>query len=287
MTSESRFLMFRQIHSIWSAYTFGIATSTVFGRFRIILRSGVGFHTSITASEMSLANSTSVALKLSGEYSSRISAPLSCGSLSWINVAPLTASLMISSLDRSKTTRRCAGEVELYRWMIARFAPTRDSNVRSRKSSRACTSTCNHTSSGARSSSISVRLKSNSVFDADGNPTSISLKPHLTSVWKSSSFWLTFIGTANAWLPSRRSTLHQIGAFVSVRLGHCRSGKCTGGNGRYFIDAFFIKALSLCYSLVNCGLENKNPTASQQWGSLNPDKQLEPDHRAAHQQRAR
>ena len=35
---------------------------------------------------------------------------------------------------------------------------------------------------------MSRRLKANSVFDADGKPTSISLKPIFTSVWKSSSF---------------------------------------------------------------------------------------------------
>jgi hypothetical protein len=45
---------------------------------------------------------------------------------------------------------------------------------------------------------MSRRLKANSVFDADGNPTSISLKPQFTSVWKSSSFWATFMGTASA-----------------------------------------------------------------------------------------
>jgi hypothetical protein len=71
----------------------------------------------------------------------------------------------------------------------------------------------------------------NSVFEAEGKPASISLKPHLTSVWNNSSFWLTFMGTASAWLPSRRSTLHQRGAWVRTRFGHCRSGKATGGNG--------------------------------------------------------
>src|SRR5690348_13547213 len=123
--------------------------------------------------------------------------------------------------------------------MITLLAPTSDSNVRSIKSSRACTSTWSHTSSGARCSSISLRLKANSVFEADGNPTSISLKPHFNSVWKSSSFWLTFIGTASAWLPSRRSTLHQMGAWASTRSGHCRSGNSTGVNGRYFGDGSF------------------------------------------------
>src|SRR5882724_13425594 len=41
------------------------------------------------------------------------------------------------------------------------------------------------------------------------------------------------IGSISAWLPSRRSTLHQIGALVMVRPGHFRSGKLMGWNGRY------------------------------------------------------
>ncbi|MNE11195.1 hypothetical protein D3C80_1039420 [compost metagenome] len=47
---------------------FAVETSTVAGRLRMILCSGVGFQTSITASQTSLANSSSVALKVSGEY---------------------------------------------------------------------------------------------------------------------------------------------------------------------------------------------------------------------------
>ena len=114
MVSESRFLMLRQIHSIWSAYTLGVDTWTVSGRFRIILCSGVGFQTSMTASTTSLANSTSVALKLSGEYWSRTSVPLSRCRRSCTHVAPRTATRMICSLDMPNTTRRWAGEVELY-----------------------------------------------------------------------------------------------------------------------------------------------------------------------------
>src|SRR5271170_4180313 len=90
---------------------------------------------------------------------------------------------------------------------------------------------------------MSKRLKANSVFDADGNPTSISLKPVFTSVWNNSNFCDTFIGTASAWLPSRKSTLHQRGACVRTRLGHWRSGKLTGGNGRYFFDGSFCMLL--------------------------------------------
>src|ERR1700733_5296777 len=83
---------------------------------------------------------------------------------------------------------------------------------------------------------MSNRLKANSVFDADGKPTSISLKPLLTSLWNNSNFCETFIGTASAWLPSRKSTLHHRGACVRTRPGHWRSGNATGGNGRYFFD---------------------------------------------------
>ena len=86
---------------------------------------------------------------------------------------------------------------------------------------------------------VSRRLNVNSVLDADGKPTSISLKPILTSVWNNSNFWETFIGTASAWLPSRKSTLHQRGAAVSTRFGHWRSGKWMAGNARYFFVGSF------------------------------------------------
>jgi hypothetical protein len=85
-------------------------------------------------------------------------------------------------------------------------------------------------------------LKSNSVFEAEGKPTSISLNPHFTSVWNNSNFWLTFIGTASAWLPSRRSTLHQMGARVIALLGHWRVGNGTSGNGRYLLVGSLIMA---------------------------------------------
>src|SRR5215831_11975494 len=130
--------------------------------------------------------------------------------------------------------------------MIAFLAPTSDWKVRSIRSSRACTRTWSQTSFGARFSSISLRLNVNSVFDAEGKPTSISLKPHLTRFWNNSSFWLTFIGTASAWLPSRKSTLHQMGARFRTRLGQRRPGRRTGGNARYLEDGF----LSIYFVLV-------------------------------------
>jgi hypothetical protein len=37
------------------------------------------------------------------------------------------------------------------------------------------------------------------------------------------------------WLPSQRSTLHQMGGVVMVRLGHGRPGKVMGLFGWYFL----------------------------------------------------
>src|SRR5215831_14861408 len=112
---------------------------------------------------------------------------------------------------------------------------------------------------------MSRRLNANSVLEADGKPISISLKPIFTRVWNNSSFWLTFIGTASAWLPSRKSTLHQRGAWLRTRLGHCRSGKLTGGNGRYFFDGFLCM-LSFCFGSGDSVWQNKNPTAGLAMG---------------------
>ena len=58
---------------------------------------------------------------------------------------------------------------------MACFAPRIDSNVRSISCSRDWVRTWMTTSSGIRSSSMSIRTKSKSVCDADGKPTSISL----------------------------------------------------------------------------------------------------------------
>ena len=83
--------------------------------------------------------------------------------------------------------------------------------------------------------SISSRTKLKSVSDADGNATSISLKPIATSVLNIRILRAASIGSNSARLPSRRSVLIQIGAFVIVRDGHVRSGRLTGVNGRYFV----------------------------------------------------
>ncbi len=117
---------------------------------------------------------------------------------------------------------------------MARGAPRIDSKVRSISSSFDWTSTCTQTSSGMRFSSMRRRVKSNSICEAEGKPISISLKPIFTSRAKYSSFSSTLMGTASAWLPSRRSTLHQVGARSIVREGHARSVIFTAAKGRYF-----------------------------------------------------
>src|SRR5262249_5826956 len=77
------------------------------------------------------------------------------------------------------------------------------------------------------------RTKLKSVSEADGKPTSISLKPSFTSVSNMRSLRSGPIGSISAWLPSRKSTLHQIGALVMVLLGQVRSGRLIGANAGY------------------------------------------------------
>ena len=77
------------------------------------------------------------------------------------------------------------------------------------------------------------RWKSKSVWEAEGNPTSISLKPTSTSVWNSASLRSGSMGSMRAWLPSRRSTLAQRGARVNWRSGQVRSCRTSGTCERY------------------------------------------------------
>ena len=54
------------------------------------------------------------------------------------------------------------------------------------------------------------------------------------------------IGSISAWLPSRRSTLHQTGGLEMTWSGHVRSANATGAKGRYFWDGIlFMVALAL------------------------------------------
>jgi hypothetical protein len=105
--------MLRPNHSIWSAYTFGVAISTVAGRFKIIFLSAVGCQVSITAPQISTLNSSSVPVKLSGEYSKNTSVPLTVSLSSRIRRVPRTAISTMPCRGKPKTTRRCNVEVEL------------------------------------------------------------------------------------------------------------------------------------------------------------------------------
>src|SRR3954447_11886515 len=77
------------------------------------------------------------------------------------------------------------------------------------------------------------------------------------------------MGTAKAWFPSRRSTLHQMGGRVSVRFGQCRSGNWIGGKGRYLLDGFLIMLISVLIWRRPAIGQTKNPTADWQWGFRN------------------
>ncbi len=79
------------------------------------------------------------------------------------------------------------------------------------------------------------RWKSKSVWLADGNPTSISLKPTSMSVWNNASLRSESMGSMRAWLPSRRSTLAQRGALVNWRSGQVRSASTSGTCERYLL----------------------------------------------------
>ena len=134
-----------------------------------------------------------------------------------------------------KTTSLCSMEVELYIWTIACFAPFKASKVFFIKCGLAWVSTCTSTSSGIISSSINLLKKSYSIFDAEGNPTSISLKPSFTNNLKNSTFSSTVIGFINAWFPSLKSTLHHIGALLMVLFGHFLSFNSIVSNLLYFL----------------------------------------------------
>jgi len=107
------------------------------------------------------------------------------------------------------------------------------------------------TSSGMWPSSISMRTKSKSVCDAEGKPTSISLKPIFTSIWNMRSLRSGSIGSISAWLPSRRSVLSHSGAFVICASGQRRSGRAMGAKARYLVCG----CLSMRAFLVGSGAQ--------------------------------
>ncbi|MNP04341.1 hypothetical protein D3C76_962520 [compost metagenome] len=92
---------------------FGVATSTVAGRLRMTLFSGVGCHTSSTASQTCTANSSSVEVKISGEYW-KVHWVSGCSAASFlISLAAFTAISTTPCLSWLKTMRRNDGAVAL------------------------------------------------------------------------------------------------------------------------------------------------------------------------------
>jgi hypothetical protein len=118
---------------------------------------------------------------------------------------------------------------------MARGQPCSDSNVRAISSSFDWTRTCTQTSSGMRplldqaAREIELDLRGGGEADLD------LLEADLHQQVENSSFSSTLIGTASAWLPSRRSTLHQIGARSIVRSGHA-VGHFHGRERPVFLD---------------------------------------------------
>ncbi len=139
-------------------------------------------------------------------------------------------------------------------------APSMASKVRSINSLRAWVSTWMVTSSGMWPPSISSRTKSKSVWEAAGNPTSISLKPIFTRRSHMRFLRVESIGSTRAWFPSRRSTEHHTGA-VSIRVpGQVRSGSSTAGYGRYFSNGIVVMGL---FFLVWSGASRQESTCSR------------------------
>ena len=137
-----------------------------------------GDHTSITAAQMSTAKSISVAVKLSGEYCKTTSVPEATRSrvLAFTMSVASVASLMISSCDIPKTTRRCSVEVELYKWKMTRGAPA----TPRRFVDQFLSGLAEHLNGDVfRNEPLVYNLsnKIKTVCEAAGNPTSISLNP--------------------------------------------------------------------------------------------------------------
>lgn len=121
----------------WSAYTLGVATSTVAGKLKImgglVLISFPVNHAFLTASQISTANSGSVWVKVSGEYSNCqfVRSPRLMASSESCRTSSVcrTASSMVLALEAWKTVCRKRGDVALYMWKITFFPSCTASNV--------------------------------------------------------------------------------------------------------------------------------------------------------------
>src|SRR5438477_476065 len=87
-------------------------------------------HSFTTALHTSTEKSSSVPIKLSGEYSKRTSPPSRYLSrYCFTHFVPCTARSRTAPRSILNTTRRCSSEVELYKCISARLEPTSDSHV--------------------------------------------------------------------------------------------------------------------------------------------------------------
>lgn len=99
------------MYSIWSAYTFGVAISTVAGRLWITGRSGEASHSSVRLSQISRMKSGSVRMKTSGENSNRMSESDAAAASRAICVAASRITPCTSARLRPSTTSRQTGAV--------------------------------------------------------------------------------------------------------------------------------------------------------------------------------
>ncbi|CFW38026.1 Uncharacterised protein [Bordetella pertussis] len=168
---------------------------------------------------------------------------------------PASAISLISARLMPNTMRRHCGAMGLYRCTMARGEPARASKVRAIRSGRDCVSASMVTSSGMRRSSISLRTKSKSVCEADGNATSISFRPTATSCSNRRSLRAPSMGSIRAWLPSRRSVLIQIGAAAGLRAGQARSAwsAANGAKGRYLVAGWASMMSPACQGSLMVG----------------------------------
>jgi hypothetical protein len=205
----------------------------------------------LTASHICTEKSTSLCENVSGLYSYRNWVPyfaVYSSESSRTSLVCSTARAMVCSSECLNTTSLKRQQTALYMWMMTLFAPAMDSNVLRMRSARAGVSTyrtyicqfpfqlaalwmCllvkqphtwSHTSSGTSPLVIRPLTKPKSVSLAAGYAISTSLKPDFTICRKKWVFWLTDMGFANAWLPSRRSVESQIGGDFATFEGHVR-----------------------------------------------------------------
>ncbi len=168
----------RANHSMRSAYTFGGKCSTVVGRLTII---GIGRRRAPRAGDRLADLEREVELGVMEALGRVLEADAVAGEAA-AHLRAAHGQLGDARLARAGRRRGAASPTSSCRDGRSRCVrPAIDSNVRSISSGRACVSTAIVTSSGMRSSSISVRTKSKSAFDAAGKPTSISLNPSSSS----------------------------------------------------------------------------------------------------------